>query len=369
MKFRQILVVGLVLAAAAGASVAALIRMNGGEEGGAGEREATRAATQTTARAATGFLVVDQRLEGFFFTEGAFPYVRLEAEGGGVVVERLVRDTRSTLPLLRQRLAPGKYRLTSHQRPCDGACPVRGVRGLDPPTVGCTRTFDIGPGETLTATVRPRRLALACDFAFGERVGRAFAHRRGFSACRRVASDRHHGPRYWAKNWGAESTRSEDIGTAYAEMTFRGFEPWIREAAVDGCAEGVETIEQPIRFDLKDSYAVGETIDVAIENLGTKAYVFQPFYQACFLSYFDSSGRRFIIPPGTHCDLLGKETIRPGERKKLFTWTLHECVRDAWGCLESRPLPPGTYTIKGRFKPEAGGTSARVTETFRIAAA
>lgn len=43
-------------------------------------------------------------------------------------------------------------------------------------------------------------------------------------------------------------------------------------------------------------------------------------------------------------------------------------MKDEWGCLESRPLPPGTYTINGRFKPKAGGTPVRVETTFRIVA-
>jgi hypothetical protein len=122
----------------------------------------------------------------------------------------------------------------------------------------------------------------------------------------------------------------------------------------------------PIRFILGDRYASGETIDVVIENVGPKAFMFESFYQACYLSYFDSSGRRFIIPPGTHCDLFAEERIRPGERKKLFSWSLDECVKDRWGCVESRPLPPGAYTIKGRFMPAAGGRPARVKTTFRI---
>jgi hypothetical protein len=124
----------------------------------------------------------------------------------------------------------------------------------------------------------------------------------------------------------------------------------------------------PIRFLLSDRYTVGTTIDVVIENVGTRAYAFQAFYQACFLSYFDSSGRRFIIPPGTHCDMLAEETIRPGERRKLFSWSLDECVKDQWGCARSRPLPLGVYTIKGRFKPKAGGPPARVETTFTIVA-
>jgi hypothetical protein len=125
----------------------------------------------------------------------------------------------------------------------------------------------------------------------------------------------------------------------------------------------------PIRFVLADRYVAGEPVDVRIENVGTSAYVFQAYYQACYLSYFDSAGRRFIIPPGTHCDLLDEETIGPGERTKLFTWRLDECVKDEWGCVKSRLLPPGTYTIKGRFKPKAAGTPARVVTTFTIVAA
>jgi hypothetical protein len=125
----------------------------------------------------------------------------------------------------------------------------------------------------------------------------------------------------------------------------------------------------PIRFVLADEYTVGETVRVVIENVGRRAYVYESMYQACFLSYFDASGRRFTIPPGTHCDILAKAVIKPGERRKLFSWRLDECVKDQWGCLKSRPLPPGTYTIRGRFAPKASGVPARVQTTFEIAAA
>jgi hypothetical protein len=125
----------------------------------------------------------------------------------------------------------------------------------------------------------------------------------------------------------------------------------------------------PIRFVLADRYRAGETVDVLIENVGKRTFLFQLEYQACFLKYFDSSGRRFIIPPGTHCDLLAEGPIRPGEAKNLFTWKLDECVKDRWGCMESRPLPPGTYRIRGRFKPKAGGAPARAETTFTIVAA
>ena len=160
---------------------------------------------------------------------------------------------------------------------------------------------------------------------------------------------------------GLSFTRGDEKSSAPRETHQRGDTTPIR-VNLDGNGG-------PIRFVLNDRYRAGGSIDVVIENVGNSAYVFQSFYQACFLSYFDSSGRRFIIPPGTHCDLRAEETIRPGERKKLFRWNLHECVKDEWGCQESRPLPPGTYTIKGRFKPKATGTAARAETTFRIVAA
>lgn len=41
-------------------------------------------------------------------------------------------------------------------------------------------------------------------------------------------------------------------------------------------------------------------------------------YAACSLRYFDGDGRRFIIPPGTHCDIISHGTINPGQTKPLF---------------------------------------------------
>ena len=129
-----------------------------------------------------------------------------------------------------------------------------------------------------------------------------------------------------------------------------------------------QTVTPAIRLLLEDSYSAGETIDLRIENVSTRAYLFEAVYAACFLSYFDASGRRFIIPPGTHCDLRSVQAIRPGERRRLFTWRLDECTEDRWGCVRSRPLPPGTYTITGRFKAKDGGPPARVEQTFQIVA-
>ncbi len=118
---------------------------------------------------------------------------------------------------------------------------------------------------------------------------------------------------------------------------------------------------------LDGSYSVGDRVHVGIENVGDVAYRYQFTYEACFLSYFDSEGREFIIPPGTHCDILGLAEIKPGQTKRdLFVWGLDECLKDNWGCLKSRPLPSGTYTIRGKFRSVDGGAPAIAEETFRI---
>lgn len=121
-----------------------------------------------------------------------------------------------------------------------------------------------------------------------------------------------------------------------------------------------------IVFVLEPEYRAGETIDVRIRNVGEQTYLYETHYQACFLTYTDGSGREFIIPPGTHCDILAPAEIGPGETKTLFTWHLDECLEDAWGCQKSGDLPPGVYTIRGSFKPKDGGQAATASITFRI---
>jgi hypothetical protein len=133
---------------------------------------------------------------------------------------------------------------------------------------------------------------------------------------------------------------------------------------------GTSPVSQgPIRFLFDDSYAPRARVDVKIENVGTRGYRYvDTQYAACFLRYFDSSGREFKIPPGTHCDIISPATIEPGEVRTLFTWRLNECVKDRWGCVKSRPLPPGTYTVRGSFRPMGGGMRARPEATVRIVA-
>ena len=129
---------------------------------------------------------------------------------------------------------------------------------------------------------------------------------------------------------------------------------------------GGTSADAAIQFVLNDTYTLGDTARVRIENVGDRPYRYELFYAACRLHYFDSEGRRFIIPPGTHCDVIAYGTIKPGETESLFKWNLDECVKDTWGCVRSRPLSPGTYTITGAFKPENAGNSVSASASFEL---
>lgn len=122
-----------------------------------------------------------------------------------------------------------------------------------------------------------------------------------------------------------------------------------------------------IQFILKPTYKVGEKVEFKMHNAGKISYSYNEKYPACDLSYFDSAGREFIIPQGTHCDMVVTVEIQPGETKPLFDWDLRECVQDDFGCAKSEPLPEGTYTIKGTFVSESdGGISTEASTTIKI---
>ena len=137
---------------------------------------------------------------------------------------------------------------------------------------------------------------------------------------------------------------------------------------LSGCTvtEASPSPASPIRFVLNDTYTLGDTAHVQIENVGDRTYRYRLSYAACALQYFVDDGRRFIIPPGTHCDMITYGTIRPGETKSLFEWKLDECVKDDWGCVRTKPLSPGTYTITGRFQAENSGNSVSASGSFDL---
>jgi hypothetical protein len=122
-----------------------------------------------------------------------------------------------------------------------------------------------------------------------------------------------------------------------------------------------------IAFILEATYEVGEHVEVRIVNNGQRPYRYNSTgYEACDLTYRAENGREFIIPPGTHCDLIVIEEIKPGETVTLFEWDLDKCTKDRWGCVEEENLPPGTYTIEGSFRAADGGPPSHAVATFRI---
>ncbi len=129
----------------------------------------------------------------------------------------------------------------------------------------------------------------------------------------------------------------------------------------------------PLEFVMEDSYTLGQDIQIKIKNQGTESYVYSFYYPACNnLEFYDESreARRletlggirelpiglFIIPEGTHCDLVGYGEINPGEEVVLLTWSQRECVEDNGGCTESVPVKPGKYTIVGEFRGSMGSS-------------
>ncbi|MCZ3388043.1 MAG: hypothetical protein LH645_02710 [Actinomycetia bacterium] len=124
-----------------------------------------------------------------------------------------------------------------------------------------------------------------------------------------------------------------------------------------------------LQFLLDDEFYTGDAVRLRMRNVGERAYIYRTTYAACDLTYTDADGREFLIPPGTHCDLVSKATIKPGQTVSLFVWRLNECVKDRWGCVRSKPLLPGAYTISGQFSPVGKGETVDVTASFVVAAA
>ena len=136
---------------------------------------------------------------------------------------------------------------------------------------------------------------------------------------------------------------------------------------LSGSSAAARPAASDIRFVLRSDYHVGDTASIRIRNVGRVAYVYNPYYQACYMTFRTASGRRFRIPPGTHCDLMGRRRVEPGLVHELFRWRLDECIKDQWGCVKTRRLPPGRYTISGSFERAGGGKPAAASAVLLIA--
>lgn len=126
------------------------------------------------------------------------------------------------------------------------------------------------------------------------------------------------------------------------------------------------TVRRPLRLLLDDPLVEGGSTRVRLRNDSNVAYRFNYYYEACYMVFRERGGRRFLIPEGTHCDLVAYEEVPPGQTVTLFEWDLDECVDDRWGCRKTRDLPPGKYSMRGFFKPMGGGEATQVIKRFRI---
>ena len=91
-------------------------------------------------------LKVTQKFIGsVHYVEGSIGYIRIKSPAGRRVAQKTFSGATKQL---RFTLAPGRYRVVSFQRPCDGNCSL-----LDPPTDRCSTAVQIRAGATVSATV------------------------------------------------------------------------------------------------------------------------------------------------------------------------------------------------------------------------
>jgi len=110
-------------------------------------------AAQAGVRPAGHLVIKKIRVGDAIPIEGAITFVRVKRPSGrAVLTRRLPASDRLTLPL-----RPGRYRLVSWQRLCDGNCGT-----LDPPSHRCARSLTIRPAERLRATIRVNYAAAGC---------------------------------------------------------------------------------------------------------------------------------------------------------------------------------------------------------------
>ena len=128
-----------------------------------------------------------------------------------------------------------------------------------------------------------------------------------------------------------------------------------------------------IVFEMEEVYRLGEPVDIVVRNYSNLDYYYQFQYPACYnLQFFDDSQEsrpypnadrvltqrylspgRFIVPRGTHCDTIWEKSINPGQSVVLFTWDQQMCIKDRFGCIESVPVEPGEFLVRGEFSSAA----------------
>jgi hypothetical protein len=83
------------------------------------------------------------------YVEGSIWHLRVVSSTGDGVLDTDLKNDHVSL-----QIAPGRYRLESYERPCDGNCGL-----LDPPTDACTGsvTAKAGAMVTVRVTLKPAR--------------------------------------------------------------------------------------------------------------------------------------------------------------------------------------------------------------------
>lgn len=168
----------------------------------------------------------------------------------------------------------------------------------------------------------------------------------------------------------ADRTTSADLVTASPDSTGGTSAPILS-------APDIDSNRSDIVFEMKDRYPLGELVEIRIRNQSATAYsyyYYHRYFPACYnLKFFDASQDRrrypreasgqepvyllpgqFIVPEGTHCDLIDEMPLRPGEMVTLLSWNQGICVKDDFGCLDSVRVAPGEYRLVGEFAQSPG---------------
>ena len=118
----------------------------------------TQPESTTTVPDPTARLRIRQHQTSCCYIEGQVSYLIVRDEDGRIVAERAFSGLRPNRAAIDARLAPGRYVVTSYQRPCDGNCGY-----LDPPTDRCRTTVTLATDDDVILTVEfaPGQ---GCDF-------------------------------------------------------------------------------------------------------------------------------------------------------------------------------------------------------------
>ena len=127
--------------------------------------------------------------------------------------------------------------------------------------------------------------------------------------------------------------------------------------------------DSPIEFVMKDSYALGEPIEIGIRNNGHESYSYT-WFPGCPTLRFYGAGGPSAFDTSSHCDQIVTEDIRPGEEADLGTWRQYQCVAGNFSeCYQTCLVRPGRYGVVETFHKEGAKTKFVVERTFVITGA